>query len=1733
MDSTAPTSRKVVRRDFYPAALTPTLSEKREHARRKRKWFPAQKAIWKRTVAYKAALRYLSRPSYAKQTIGIALGFLLVGLLSWFGFTDPFTQAMRKGFTKTDGTEIKPVNTPVVVLLFLQGSGSIWAFFTLTEKKKRTQAQLIKERYEEWLRRQEIVQDDLQKTLLPAYSTPNPYDPTDPDINLVLGEYYDNDAHKFGDTAHFYTMKMKGLQTGGMLVLGVTGSGKTSAILAPIMRQGFGWMAHVDYDPDNKGREKVAAFIVDPKGSLAGTAHAILRSAGIDPILDPRQLTATGPACLSPLYVLMHQDRETFDPELVKKYRGREDDYLELGYDEIRVERVWDSFQTIQTASSRLLDNRPTATYKEIAAIYEAGEVVVSGAAPVAPERQPGDPEVVLPTPGQAVWHTMSGNIKESCLTRQNLMALKPRFQGLDWNSRSLKHGLVLAPLGQRTDALIQGLFLGREADVVGIPARGAREAVALHPRIPGMPYCVANSLDAYAMTRQLIRRYAPCRQSPTATVQDYRDTWLWRETRQWSFLDAQVRLARLVESTARLVALDAHLPYGNVSKKDLHDSEAYATQLAQDLQVFTRPLVDHLGESVVAPEHGRPVVKVSPSAKALVERIRGVLDPRTANDFREGNFQALTVPCSEIPKPHGVTPEVRERMGGRYAAPDPLVEAVLEAGKLRELEAHLVIKLLAASEAGFAAAEEEIDRAIESWSGDVANRITAFGGSPPVDVTHLYRSLLSATLVSQGGIQALARDLVATLLGLPALASGDGLQLSQLALPNAVGEAFAEQALAASRGRAGDHFSSVGQASDLVAEGWMAGLRVRPEAIRPLLEASGLQEGAIDRAMTHSTQALTALTNAWIVPHLAVMEAALESPQLRGDMAELVKAGGELFKQVDPLVMSGVMEGNPYDPLAVPGTTTERICWGELLWSTRIIGGGMRTGPFWHGPMGSHDMTPLHASQWDPAWGKIVWSALGYSLSAVPLGMSMALPNEPSPLQRLATRASVLSAYHIAALDSFRVTVAPNIAWRTDGPFSFNCLYAPDLSPIVVAGTFNATVFAATSGGGKQSSDPFWENSSFTAVFNLLQTLTLVDGYATFPKIDNLVTNEPVLKEYLAVLRERLGARKGRPEELEVISNILKWADGEWLTAASSKSETKDNIVRSLSVVSQPFKEPKFAVCFAPAVKEDISFPSWTWVMREGKIVAANLPWEKYEKIAQVVLPLANKTWQKAVQMRDGSRAVNAEITKQNRVEIKLLARQAKEIEATILECAAERRVLEVYLGSSAGRVGDHLLSVWGRDRHTPMLLPGGPACLGDVFMSQARLSALTRDSLGAFLLGATGKALPFDGTYLALRQVGRQGIEAGFFTRVILMNADRQEAHAKSVKKGAMEASAVAKHHDTLEEATAKGNNSARKLMEVLLKALAGEAEEEAAAELERMGLKDPASLVKDLPALLVQPLPEILGRHARIGLLTRMERLAADMSMRGDREGGQSTRPHGRLRAITQKIRDLESQIAEMPNTERPCLYLCDEAHFFVSGKDDAQYVSVARSAVALNFYSTQSPNALMAKMDESVAKQFLDNLPNRVILRMPDAKAAEACAEYLGGKRRFQVVETNVSQNFGDVRADTVAGGGRGKSEGGSVSVSMKEEERWVVDLHQIVNLQAMEAYAMIWDGKRNTPPRRIYTKPDYLFTLPVIRNYKRVKGDRYGDLPKEYKDGTDLYALTVPRLLELGVIDASR
>jgi len=1707
MSATTLKGTRLGRRQFYPAVTKPTAPELSQHNKRKSNWFPIQKQIWKKTTAYQAALNYLSRPHYKKQAFWVGFITLSLGLGSWWLFTDPFTKAVRTGYTKANGEHLNPASNIFVTFLAVQGALSVLGFMFVAETKKRNGASLTKERYEEWLRRQDVTQEDLQRTLLPKYDAPHPYDPSNPDINFVLGEYYDNDAHKFGPVAHWYVMRMKGLQTGGMIIFGVTGAGKTSSILRPIMRQAFGWMAHVSYDPDNRGREKTAGFVLDPKGSLAVDTRQVLMTAGMDPILDPLQDKASDPK-LTPLIHLLHDGKDTVDPAVLAAYRGREDDYLELGYDELRVNRIWDNFQLIQTVAKRLVGEYSTPTISdpsERTNFLEGAEVRITGES-FTTKSEDGTSSVTVSFNEGAI-QILSGS--KAPMPRRVILASRTVFRQIPWNAATLRHGDAIAPLYRSMDGLMQSVFLGRNEPSPQIDSGARGVGLEIHPQIPGLLYSTRNALEAFAATRNLVRRFAPAKQSPVATLREYRAAWLLRESRMWEFSEVQVVDARRTISAARVAAIDARLDYEELPKATSRESEAFASQVIRDVTPLITPLQRLLGDGAVAPEYARPKVTPSDLMRAVVDKVKTALDHGLASRLASGDFLPYTVPTSEVPKPHPVDKATEDRLKGRYSAPDPVVLLVQRAGELREREGALTDRLLAAAGQGFKAALAEVEFVTKSLAEEVSNRIKAQGGAPPEGLETSLGELASAMTMTWGGSDGLAADLVATHLGMAALPA-PGVDFHRLAALGGKAQEFAAQALSASRFLGMDHDERLAQAADAVAEGWVETAQTPGPVLRAILKSSRMEEARIDQSFQHLQVALKGVFRSWVTSHMAALEEAMESPALRAEALALCDEGLTFAKDLDPIVMGG---GVNYD--SPDGKIKDELPWFRAIWTHDLHGKAkvLRHGPFWRGPMGGRDMTPLHASQWDPVWGKTAWTLLSHTLTALPTTMALHITSNAgvdSSLRWIARRGAMLGEYHCSCLESFRVTVAPNIAWRTDGCFAFNPLYAPDLAAIVIAGTFNDTAFEATS-DGKDSSDPFWQNASFSTVFNILQVLTLVDGYATFPRIDTLVTNEEILREYLDELRDRLKNRQGRSEDMETISNILKWADGEWLTAASAKSETKDNIIRSLSVVTQPFKEPKFSVCFAPSAKEDISFPSFTWVMREGKIVACNLPYERYEKVAKVVLPLANKNFQKAVQMRDGVRGTNAEIVKRNRGEIKGLHEQAANLRAQIQNTAAEVRVLEVFFSSRKGP-GDHLLGVWSAGKDTNAILRRDLVCMGDAFMSPARLSALKRDALVGFVLGATRKTTPYDGLYLASQPSGRAGIEAGFFCAML----NKQGGNLSAV----------------LQEGPA-----AKRLVEAIRTALSNTRGEEGNRNLWSGSDADLDHLVADLPAVLLQPVSKSLGRDTRLALVAEFKRLSSDHRSSNAEDAsamaaGQGSLPTARLGQVTAKIRALEDEIAEMPNTERPVVYMVDEAQRFVQ-QGDPQYVAVSRSCNALNFYSTQSPNALMARLDEAKTKQFLDNLPNRVILRMPDSKSAESCAEYLGGKKRFQIVETNVSQNFKDVRADTIQGGGRGQSEGGSVSVSMKEEERWVVDLQAIVNLQAMEAYAMVWDGKKNTAPRRIYTKPDYLYTVPEIRSYKRMAGTRYGDLPKEYPEGMDLYALTVPRLLELGVIDASR
>lgn len=1778
-------SRALKRRSFYPANEKPTSPELAVHRRGRRDWFPHHKTLWKKTEAYRQAKSFTKKPKAMKKALAIGGVFAALGLASFFAMPDAITHAMRAGFHTSDGGGLAPLNLLGLAALFIQGGlGIVWYLRTM-DQKKWIAAMMVRERYEEWLRRDKVVQEDLQKVLVHRYDGPNPYDPTDEDISVVLGEHFDNDAHKFGPVAHWYTMKMKGMQTGGVIIFGVSGAGKTSTALRPIMRQVLGWMAAVNHDPDNRGREKVAAWIVDPKAALRPEVRAVLASAGTDPVLDPAQLGKTGDASVTPVYYLLHEranyvsvdGQMVLNPAIIEGYRGRSDDYLEMGYDQMRVDRAWEALDRFQGAAGAITHGESSGS------ALDGGRSEASLAhGLVAYKKLTADPPT-KPGTEPSSFITLQGflrGVQGVKLSRRELATIEVDLVRIPWGEEAvgdsgqrgegdprvmrLQKDSLYGVLGGVSESLVGWLWIGRSATALALRSRGDDSIPGLpplHPQIPGLAFSRVFPQEAYAVSRNQVRRLAPLKIRPTSKTNEYRDTWAKRELQLWAFSEGQAAVAARAEACARMLALVQPAMATGKNDSAAERDEAFGHHLAEDLLLLRTPLDDLVGPGAVSWEHGRPAPRPTERVLALIERVKMGLPAGIASEFRAGNYFRLSVPLSERPTPEPEAEATRARMKGRYASPDPLVQLVHSAAEMRIEEADLLAEAMVHAAKDLHLADQDVAVLTEEWGIRIQDQLTTRSKtSLKTTLGSLLSGLLSALVESHGGVKGLLGDALASVLGGPcAPGAQDAAPMNDFLM---VGDDLGGEAMglmfASLNPSTPDLTRWVRPGVDATFQAW-TGPGLGPCMKDALAAGSLFLESSLpgesarqarEAALASLAKALRECLSVWASTHLAALEGALEGPSLAPKLQAFGARQAELFVEAAKLARRGGLRAVVDEPLARTAEERLRVSgpksapnadWSGLLWSPRLSAGLARRGSFWRGVMSGRDMTPLHASQWDEVWSFLAWRALSYTLSA---GREI-----NRGFAKLADLAARLGGYQQAALEAFTLSVAPNIAWRTDGPFAYNPLFAPDLEPIVVTGTFTQTIFNATK-SENSSSDEFWENAGFTVVFNLFMLCNLVDGYATFPRIYDLAADEAVLREYLAVANKMLLARQGSPEELETIAKIQRWASSEWLTEASAKSETKDNVIRSLSVVSEGFKVPKMGFCFAPATKEDISFPSWTWVMKHGKVVVANLPWEQYEKVAKVVLPLANKTFMKAVQMRDAAREENKLIERTARGEITALEDQMAEIADQITRDSAERMVLDVFFqlvgkprgsqarvkglgGHAAIHSADHPLARWRRITPTGQGVLGAEPCLGDDLLHRHGGPGTGSAEILGLLAAMDGQLAPFDHHYFGLSQAMRAWVEAGVFARLL------REVGG----------------HASLGELAAGGHVGARKLLQFFGEVL----KDITPDDLRSLGLSrmpDPAAMAA--AGVLALPLGQVLSREVLVRLTGRREQLSFDH--RGMKPGpsrglvaeesgferpqgsrgmvdagvsGHKFRPRTRIVDLHKEARRKEAKIAEMPNTERPVLYLMDEAHFFLQGKEDAQYVTVARSNNALNFYSTQSPSNLYATMGEEVTRQFLDSLPNRVVLKMPDAKAAESCAEFLGGKKRVKTVETSISQNFDDMRVNQQAGGGQGKASGGSLTKNMKEEERWVVDIHQIVGLQAMEAFAFVWDGKKNTPPTRVFMKPDYLFTVPEIRSYRRAAGTRYQDLPPEYPDGMDLYALTVPRLLELGIIDASR
>lgn len=1785
--------QRAIRRPFYPANVRPTNAELRDHKIRSKKFKDVHLEIIRKFQRYDSAQDYMAFTEHNQKNWWIAGGVAALLLLYAFLSRNPVHQAVMFGLFAESGELLRKGTWGWILFFVAEGSLGLYVVLSLIHRQKKNLCHLDIERHEDWIKHPKIRQDDLMEALIPVYEEDCPFDPTDPDFKVVAGEHYDRceagtyGAYKYGSRAFWYTLNIRGSQAGGTIIYGITGSGKTSACLRPILRQVFSYKADVSYDPDGRGREKMAGLVLDPKGNLSYEAVLpVLKSAGMDPIRDPMVIAKPGKdvfltpllfdrcveekeyarrAVLQPLFDKVKEIREEMrgivGPDtkrklekdekrllndlrqnlrkvegeyeaLAKKYPStlhekrfreykkacligaynggsvqhlwsREGDYIELGFDAERIHRIWDCFGAIQQAAKEL--KSPTDA-------VNAGDPYLEEKRLKKEKTQDGsNKDSKAEDFGQLSFKKPSG-----C---GNLMAgwrpASPRVE-----SEEAIRG-AYRELFRCLEQFVGLAFIGSHERSSTLYGEGATLAwsnnLSFNMGFPGTSDPKIRDLDAYANIRQEIRRLAPTKERPGESLTSYRGRWFYREANLRIYNRNVVLLARQVMDASRsLIVVGAGDPV----------TVGFARELVESIQLFIQPLNEILGPESVGQDTPRPRrLKPSENLQAMLKRVMPQLSPSLRERFSRGEMTPLSVPTGDDPRPLPVNEEVRRKRGNRFASPDPLVHAVLESTGLRRVESELARKITAATRKHLAAGG--ITEEIQRRHGLEISRALVGAGGPPSAADEVGNRVLAGLIEDAGDsvLTLIGRDAAGEVARTPGL---EGLkwfdskvwqhyaesEMKALALGFADAELPDAQGLDWERvlgGVLGRHFA-VGEETSVLRRLMRRYLDagIFRELFIGVAGPEGIEEilGKYRRVIERTLMEFHGYLVKDIVPKVA--------EEMKGEaslVGKLWADGQVVMKEIADCYNLRVMDGlaDLGAKLSVHGKVYSfRSLDRALLFRPRVeLGNG-----FWQGKGEGDDLVPLSVIQWDEAWAECFWKRMAYIYLSSPKG-------DPS-WARLSGMTSALERYHVSAVRSYLYYVAPNAGHRTDGPFAFNPLYLPEMNPINIAHAFSKTVFEAQAKAGS-SSDPYWENSAFTLIYQCLKVLYLTEGYATFPKIRQLITEDAILRAKVEALQQRKKNRDAGPQEMDDIEKVAQWYWGEWKNPGAEKGETKANVVSTLSVVTQPFLESDYLI-FSPQCEEDISFPGWSWVFKHGKVVASSLSVAFHEKVAQVVLPLLNKSFQDAVMARETKGLDAKKLLATGRKQIEELRHQREGLCADLRKKVATFRVLEELLGDGRGEAtGIRLVKLLCEPAQAG--IPVGTP-VSDVVLRLMGTSGVTTDQLVAMTLAWKGEArvMPFGKAWSRATPAVRGALNAGWLLREVF-ELEELPGWARLPMTRASEGPAGA---PARAEAFLKGIKG--HLGRV------GRLREDVLQQIENLGVGSDVldrlvALLGELPLGLLMAREELLSGPVRNRLKLHHDAISAEVSEGVGTQQHMSI--HGQVARLTAAIREIEDKIEDVPNTTRPVVWMVDEAHFFVTGEADAKYLSVARSANALNFLSTQSPSAIYAKMEEQTAKQFMDNLPNRLILRAPDAKSATECADMLGGKVRQLTYETNVTQSFKDLRANRLSGGGVGQAEGGSVSVNKKWEERYIVEPTEIVNLMSMEAFAFTWDGKRATQQRRIFMKPDYLYASPEARYYIREKAEYFKDLPASYKDGEDLYAYPVLRLLQLGILDTSK
>lgn len=144
-------------------------------------------------------------------------------------------------------------------------------------------------------------------------------------------------------------------------------------------------------------------------------------------------------------------------------------------------------------------------------------------------------------------------------------------------------------------------------------------------------------------------------------------------------------------------------------------------------------------------------------------------------------------------------------------------------------------------------------------------------------------------------------------------------------------------------------------------------------------------------------------------------------------------------------------------------------------------------------------------------------------------------------------------------------------------------------------------------------------------------------------------------------------------------------------------------------------------------------------------------------------------------------------------------------------------------------------------------------------------------------------------------------------------------------------------------------------------------------------------------------------------------------------------------------------------------------------------DGGYLEVARAGMCFNIFATQFPNSLKKSLGEDF-KRYLGNLLTWLCLMIPDPEDAELVVKMFG------VEDENMALSLGGSLqgVTTSAEGLRGRTDDLNVNYDQKGERKSVITAHDLMGLEAMQGYLRWRDGQR-TRRGKLYTTPAFVTT----------------------------------------------